>query len=125
MMDHLIEGTKNSPKVVLDKENNSFEISGRSMPENSRSFYMPIVNWIKQFEPKEGSTITIEVKYSYVNSSSIIGLLGILREFKRFTDSGCTITVNWHSEKYDDDMVTIGEDVSSLCDLDFHFHEYE
>jgi len=109
----------------LDVEKNHMEISGRSMPENSRSFYIPIVNWVKKYEPADGTAISINIKYSYVNTSSIIGLLGILKEFKTLLDRNCTINVTWNYEKYDDDMFTIGEDVASLCELEFEYVEYD
>ncbi len=95
------------------------------MPENTRNFYIPIMNWVKQYSPEEGSNINIDIKFSYVNTSSIIALLSILKEFKNHQERKCTVSVKWHYEKYDDDMITIGEDISSLCELGFELIEYE
>jgi len=95
------------------------------MPANTISFYITIMNWVKQYSPEEGSNITIDIKFSYVNTSSIIALLGILKEFKIHQERNCTVLVTWQYEKNDEDMVTIGEDISSLCDLGFELVEYE
>ena len=41
-----IKGTEDSPSVTIDFDNGIFEISGRSMPENVKSFYEPIIESI-------------------------------------------------------------------------------
>jgi hypothetical protein len=42
-----IKGTDDTPNVILDKDNNLFELSGRSLPEDVNMFYEPILNWIE------------------------------------------------------------------------------
>ena len=44
-----IKKTKLSPKVVLDKTNNIFFISGRSIYSNANEFYDPIISWFKNY----------------------------------------------------------------------------
>ena len=43
-----LEGTEDTPKIILDKKNGIFEISGRSLPEDSAEFYRPVLEWIEQ-----------------------------------------------------------------------------
>ena len=38
-----IMGTDDTPTVILDAENDIFEISGRSLPEDVTAFYDPIL----------------------------------------------------------------------------------
>ena len=38
-----IQGTEDTPKVILDKESELMEISGRSLPEDVASFYEPVL----------------------------------------------------------------------------------
>ena len=38
-----IQGTDDTPSVVLDKDKGHFEISGRSLPEDVNMFYEPIL----------------------------------------------------------------------------------
>ncbi|PCH93565.1 MAG: hypothetical protein COB85_06765 [Bacteroidetes bacterium] len=125
MASFFIEGTKNTPKVTFDTVKHSLSFFGRSMPENTRNFYNPILNWVKQYSPEEDSQIVVDIKFTYVNTSSIIALLGILKELKIQQERNCTVSVTWHYEKDDDDMVTIGEDIGSLCGLGFKLEEYE
>ena len=79
-MGYIVDATKNSPKVSFDTESLHFEISGRSMPENTRKFYDPIVGWIKGFSPDSGSKIILKIDLNYLNTSSTIALLEMLKE---------------------------------------------
>ena len=44
-----LEGTEDTPKIILDKKNGIFEISGRSLPEDSAEFYRPVLEWIEKY----------------------------------------------------------------------------
>ncbi|MBQ5513354.1 MAG: SiaC family regulatory phosphoprotein, partial [Bacteroidales bacterium] len=44
-----IKGEEDIPTVILDRENNIFELSGRSIPEESAKFYRPILNWLDEY----------------------------------------------------------------------------
>ncbi len=49
-MDSLnIEPTEFTPKINFDPDNNLFEISGFSRPENVIGFYRPILKWLDEF----------------------------------------------------------------------------
>ena len=48
-----INASKSTPKVVLDSENSQYLIEGQSYPENSSSFYKPIINWINDYMNEE------------------------------------------------------------------------
>lgn len=41
-----LKGTEDTPTILLDKKNGIFEISGRSLPEDSAEFYTPVIEWI-------------------------------------------------------------------------------
>ena len=122
-MGYIVDATKNSPKVSFDTESLHFEISGRSMPENTRKFYDPIVGWIKRFSPDSGSKITLKIDLNYLNTSSTIALLEMLKELGKCVENGCSLEVFWHYEEYDEDMKMIGEDISSISELNFQYVE--
>ena len=44
-----LEGTEDTPKIMLDKKNGIFEISGRSLPEDSAEFYRPVLEWLEKY----------------------------------------------------------------------------
>ena len=45
-----IRGTTDTPKVLFDPDNNIFEISGRSLPEDVITFYQPVIEWLDDYE---------------------------------------------------------------------------
>ncbi len=44
-----IEGTPKTPEVKFSGSDGQFEISGRSIPENSVEFYNGILTWLDQY----------------------------------------------------------------------------
>ena len=119
-MSYFVEGTRNTPKISFDTENVIFEISGRSMPENTRKFYDPIISWIREYNPEKGKTMTLLLNLSYLNTSSTIAMLEILKTFAKFKED-FHLKVIWHYEQYDEDMKMAGEDIASISELEFEY----
>ena len=44
----IIKEDEGTPKIILDKDKNIFEISGNSLPEDIIAFYSPVFSWIKK-----------------------------------------------------------------------------
>ena len=118
-----IEATKSTPEITLDETTNTMVLKGRSLPENTRQFYEQIKQWLNAYSPEEGTEISIDVAFTYVSSSSLIALLSIFKQMKLHSERGCTLKVNWYYEKYDDDLLSIGEDMQHLSDVEFKFIE--
>ncbi len=45
-----IKATNDTPRVILDPENDIFEISGRSLPEDVVTFYQPVLDWLDDYK---------------------------------------------------------------------------
>ncbi len=45
----MLEGTGDTPKVIFDKGNDHFEISGCSLPEDTNAFFEPIIDWLEEY----------------------------------------------------------------------------
>src|SRR5688572_31551773 len=65
-----LEGTADTPKIILDKGNGIFEISGRSLPEDSVEFYGPVLEWISNYAKAPNATTHFSFKLEYFNTSS-------------------------------------------------------
>jgi hypothetical protein len=129
----IIQGTDNSPGVIFDTSANRFNISGRSRPENAGKFYVPVINWITEFEKTlsdrkqemtDDSTLVFEFKLEYFNSTSAKHLAEIILLLKDFIVKGYKINIEWHFAKFDDDMLDTGKEFSNMVDLQFDFIEY-
>ena len=52
----ILEEADDSPKVILDPDNNAFEISGKSLPEHVIGFYQPILDWLDLYAEASPTT---------------------------------------------------------------------
>ena len=122
-----IEGTENTPKVVLSVEDRYILLEGESRPEDVRLFYAPILDWIKTDLKSTLSNgtelqITAEFKLEYFNSASSKYILDILEELKELqVEYGTTLSINWFYEEPDEDMKEAGEEFSMLTEINFNF----
>jgi hypothetical protein len=116
-----IKETLNSPRVILDQSKKRFEISGKSFPENARSFYQPVFEWFKELPIPSEETIRLSFSFEYISSSSIIILKQLLSQIKTAIDKGAAIEVLWHYDPTDTDIKDTGEEYEKVCGMKFQF----
>lgn len=112
-------GTDDTPNVILDIENNIFEISGRSMPEDVADFYQPILDWMDNTLKKHEGKIIFTFKMNYFNTASSKLILDILIRLEELFADGKDITVHWYYEEDDEDMMDAGEEYAEIVDVPF------
>ncbi|ANQ49055.1 DUF1987 domain-containing protein [Flammeovirga yaeyamensis] len=115
-----LAGTEDTPKVVLDKENEIFEISGRSLPEDSAEFFAPILSWIDEYAEENNSETKFLFKLEYFNTASSKLILDILSKLEEVEG----VTVVWYYHEDDEDMQEAGEEFEELVELEFEFETY-
>ena len=116
-----IDATVNSPKVILDPEGGQFEFSGESRPENVRSFYLPILEWLENFCKECSSPVEFLFAFEYFNSTSAKYILDIFKILKGLHTSGVLVTVKWQYEEDDEDMYEVGVEMSRMSGLTFDY----
>jgi hypothetical protein len=118
-----IQGTEDTPTVVLNPAEKQFYISGRSLPEDVTSFYQPVMDWLENYS-KQPFDMAFETKLEYFNTASSKILLDIfmkLEEIKQ--ESNCKIEIKWFYDSSDEDMLEAGEEYKELVeDLEFSIH---
>lgn len=120
-----IEPADDTPKVILDKENRQFEISGKSMPEDVVEFYQPVLDWLNGYKKDPLDHTIFNVKLIYFNTASSKLLLDLLLLLEEIKNDGGSVTVRWHSLKTDEDMKEAGEEYADMVDLPFEYIAYE
>lgn len=107
----IIEAKKDSPAIRFDPETRIFEIEGESYPENAASFYEPVFLWLEEFlaRPDSGPT-TLELRLTYLNSSSSKILLNLLDLFEKAAKNGTRLEVRWHYHKDNETLRECGEE---------------
>jgi hypothetical protein len=114
-----IQGTEDTPKVILDKDNDVMEISGRSLPEDVASFYDPILNWLDEYAEGPNGKTVFNFKLVYFNTASSKLLLDILMKLEEIHEAGNDVLIKWHYPEDDEDMEEAGEEYADIVDVPF------
>ena len=119
-----IKGTDDTPNVILDKDNGTFEISGRSLPEDVNMFYEPILDWIDQYAEAPLEETVFNFKLEYFNTASSKVILDILLKFEEINENGKPVTINWHYHEEEEDMLEAGEEYADIVEIPFEYIVY-
>lgn len=111
-----IKATEDTPAVVFNKSTGQISIIGKSLPEDSASFYQSALEWLSAYLKNNPPNTTAEFKLEYFNTSSskqIFKIISLLKELSK-TNS---VFVKWYFDKGDKDMQLSGERFSKLCQM--------
>lgn len=116
-----IKGTDDTPNVILDKNNNLFELSGRSLPEDVNHFYEPILNWIDEYLESPNELTVFNFKLEYFNTASSKIILDILLKFEEITANGGKVLIKWFYNEDEEDMLEAGEEYADIVEIPFEY----
>lgn len=119
-----IQATNDSPAVILDKEMNCFEFNGKSLPENPKEFFTPIVNWVNDYVKEPNNETVLTFKMEYINSASQKRIHDIILICKEIHENNLPIYVDWYYHSEDEGMKEEGETLSELISIPFRFFIY-
>ena len=114
-----IAGTDDTPSVILDAENEIYEISGRSLPEDVTAFYEPILEWLDEYAESTSSKTVFNFKLVYFNTASSKLLPDILLKLEEMYEAGKDILIKWHFPDDDEDMEEAGEEYADIVEVPF------
>ncbi|HIA36730.1 MAG TPA: DUF1987 domain-containing protein [Flavobacteriales bacterium] len=121
----ILKETYDTPKVVLDKDKGIFEISGRSYPEDTAEFYIPILGWITEYVENANENTKFVFKMDYFNSSSYKPFLDILLKLSKLSAAGGNVQVEWYYKEGDWNVKEAGEEFAEIVDLSFTYKTFE
>jgi len=118
--------TKSTPYVHLDHREGTFLLAGRSIPIDAELFFRPILNWIESLSHDEVSVIDFRFRFDFFNIASSKRILFILYKLSDLQKKGVRVNIKWMYERFDDDMLEIGQDYKVMVEgLNFDFEEYD
>ena len=120
-----IEPTDDCPFVILDKDNDKFEISGKSLPEDVVAFYEPLLDWLEEYKSAPLDKTIFDFKLIYFNTASSKMILDVLLVLEEIKEEGKDILVKWHSLSNDEDMQEAGEEYADMVEIDFEYLMYD
>ncbi|HJX70370.1 MAG TPA: DUF1987 domain-containing protein [Bacteroidales bacterium] len=114
-----IKATNDTPRVIFDPENDIFEISGRSLPEDVVSFYQPVIDWLDEYSQLPNAKTEFVFKYIYFNTATSKLIQDILIRLEQIYETGNEVVVIWYYEQDDEDMMDLGEEFKEYVDIPF------
>ncbi len=119
-----IKGTDDTPNVILDAQNNIFEFSGRSLPEDVATFYAPVLEWIQEYSKSPNPKTSVVFKLEYFNTASSKMILDLLLKFEEIYKSGKEVVIVWNYQEDDEDMLEAGEEYADIVEVPFQKVSY-
>ncbi|OQY04313.1 MAG: hypothetical protein B6I20_03325 [Bacteroidetes bacterium 4572_117] len=118
----IIDATEETPRIHFDPDNNLFEITNKSLPEDADEFYRPIIVWLESYKLKPNKNTNFTFKLDYYNTSSsryITRIIKILDDMARKHE----VKIFWYYREIDEDMQSMGEEYFEMTDLEFELVE--
>lgn len=91
--------TQFSPSVTADWEQGRLCMSGESYPENTYEFFAQVIAWTERFLAAASIPLKLELRLSYLNTSSIRAMIDIFDLLEDASSEGKIVSVRW---LYDD-----------------------
>ena len=121
----IIKEQEGTPKIILDKDNQRFEVSGNSLPEDIIGFYLPIYKWFEEYMKAPNQHTKLVIKLNYFNSSSSKAILDIITNLAELTYKGFQVEVEWHYLEMDDDNLQTGKEFEGFAKIPFTYIPYQ
>jgi len=119
-----IKATNDTPRVLFDPDNNLFEISGRSLPEDVVTFYQPILDWLDEYARTPLKKTDFVFKYIYFNTATSKLVQDILTKLEHLQEKGSDVKVSWFYEQDDEDMLDLGIEFKENVNIAFEIIGY-
>jgi hypothetical protein len=116
-----LEPTEKFPEILL--RDGLISISGRSIPEDPKKEYKPILQWVKDYvkNPAQFTEVRINIEYSDTGSTKcIFDILKVLAVCRN-TNHKIEMVFNWIYEKGDGEIVELGEFMESKLNVMFNY----
>ncbi len=113
-----IKPTTKSPEIKFYPSEGIIELKGRSIPENAKKIYEPLVeNWMGEYVLNPAKITIVNIHLEYYNTSTSMWLLRLFDKLENITNT----EINWFFA--DEDMEEAGEDYKALIQIPFNLIE--
>lgn len=119
-----IEGEAKGAEVVLDKSSETILFGGRFLPQNTKEFFEPILQWFEEYVQNPNKNTIIQFKIDYFNTSSSKKFLDLFLMFESIHGKQTNVEVQWYYVEDDVDILEAGKGYEELVELPFNFLTY-
>ena len=121
----IIKETPKTPSIVFDAERGQFEIKGKSIPENSITFYAPLLDYLDGYSVQPAVRTVLNVRFDYFNTSSSNRIHALFKKFEHLYRENSDVLIRWYCENGDENMLDAGEDFKAILKVPFEIIEVE
>lgn len=125
MTDFVFNPKLNYPFVLTDGNEGKILISGVSIPDDPKSFFMPLKAWIDDYLTYQSDSLVINFEMFFYNRTTSNYFFKLLHSLKDYNEKGKKIEVNWYYYPNDDDVREDGEDFEYQLKFPIHVIEYQ
>ena len=121
MEEFILEPTEKLPEIRL--KDGYVGISGRSIPEDPKKEYKPVLQWVKDYvkNPAPYTEVRVQIEYSDTGSTKcIFDILKVLAVCRN-SNHKIEMVFNWVYEKGDGEIVELGEFMESKLNVMFNY----
>lgn len=109
---------KNKLEISLNHKQGILEFKGKSILEDSDSFFEPVLEWVSEYSKKPNNATTVNMFLEYFNTSSSKFIMAFLKKLEQMHQNGDTVVhLNWHYEEGDEDMMYMGKEFQDTFDM--------
>ena len=120
-----ISSSPETPEVILKRNEGEIKFSGRSMPEDAKEFYLPIIKWIEKYAKSPAPGTRVIFNYEYFNTASSKMIMEIIETIKKIAEKDKQFKTEWHYFVDDEDILEAGEDYEEMTGVSFEYLSYE
>jgi len=120
-----IKGTPETPEVLFDPASNRFELSGKSLPEDVKEFYNPLLKWLKSYADSPNPSTTLKIKMDYFNTASSKMILELFEVLNEMHEAGKSVLIEWYYQEDDEDMQDAGADYADMLEVPFKMISFQ
>lgn len=118
-----IRRSSDTPEIKFDPNALTFDITGRSLPENVYEFYTPVINWLNDFSPSFNKQITWTFRLTYINSASAKIVIGICEKLNQLHQQGAKFKIEWYFNREEEDIQELGNDIKEVVSFPVEIEE--
>lgn len=124
--------TQNTPLINCDSKTNIISIEGESRPENIRTFYANLFDWLDNYEKllyyavslsENEKKIELNFKLEYFNSSSLKVFMEVIDKLQKIEKGSNKIklVINWQYDEDDEDILDSGKEFEKMTGAKMNF----
>lgn len=122
----LSEQTPKTPSINFDPSSGQFNLSGKSIPENTVAFYKPVFDWMEKYMLSPAAKTVLNIQLDYFNTSSSKCIVDLFKKLELLDKSGKgSAEINWKYDEPDEDMLEAGEDYKSIIKIPFNLISFK